>query len=337
MNLRRIIRVGWDNPIPLLGCIAFGVIDRGTNVIQVRPISICNLSCIYCSTDAGPRSRRRLSEYIVELDYLYEWVYRIARFKGFRRLEIHIDTVGEPATYPHLVDLIQRFSSTEGVEVVSMQSNGTLLNEKKLEELEAAGLNRLNLSIDTLDPDKARFLSGEESYDLEKVKSLAEYAAGMDNLDLLIAPVWIPGVNDSDIEDIVKYALKIGAGKKWPPLGIQKYEVHKRGRKIKGVRPMSWSRFYEELRKLEARYGVKLILSPRDFGIHYRPRYPQMFRVGEKVEAKAVAPGWLRGEVLAVARGVAITVVGVDEGLVGRTVYLRIIRCKHGLYLARLA
>jgi uncharacterized Fe-S cluster-containing radical SAM superfamily enzyme len=41
-------------PIPLVGHIAFGVIDRGTNIIQVRPTSLCNLNCIFCSVDAGP-------------------------------------------------------------------------------------------------------------------------------------------------------------------------------------------------------------------------------------------------------------------------------------------
>ena len=62
--------------IPLFGCIAFGIIDRGTNVLQVRPISECPLACIFCSTDAGPYSHQRISEYMVDLGQLikaFEW------------------------------------------------------------------------------------------------------------------------------------------------------------------------------------------------------------------------------------------------------------------------
>ncbi|MCX8161915.1 MAG: radical SAM protein [Candidatus Bathyarchaeota archaeon] len=325
-----------DSRIPLIGCIAFGVVDRGTNLLQVRPTTICNLSCIYCSTDAGPRSRVRSTEYIVDPDYLYEWVLEVVRYKGSKGIELHIDTVGEPTTYPYLVDLVQKISSIDGVEVVSMQSNGILLDEGKLEDLRDAGLSRPNLSIDTLDPEKARFIAGDESYDVDRVKTVAEYAAGMDGLDLLVAPVWIPGVNDQDIPEIIEYSLRIGAGKRWPPLGIQKYEVHKRGRKPYGVKPFSWGRFYRELRRLERIYNVKLVLGAEDFGIHPRPMIPSPLTVGMKVEAEIVAPGWLRGELLAVAKGRVITVVGVGEELIGRRVYLRMIGCKHNVYLARI-
>ena len=84
-----------NEEIPLLGCIAFGIIDRGTNLLQIRPISTCPLSCIFCSTDAGPKSRIRQSEYIVPLDYIVEEFKRIVKFKGAFRIEAHIDTVGD--------------------------------------------------------------------------------------------------------------------------------------------------------------------------------------------------------------------------------------------------
>ena len=50
---------------PILGLLHIGVIDRGTNVLQVRPTTICPLNCIFCSVDAGPFSRNRWAEYIV--------------------------------------------------------------------------------------------------------------------------------------------------------------------------------------------------------------------------------------------------------------------------------
>ncbi|RLF19156.1 MAG: radical SAM protein, partial [Thermoprotei archaeon] len=222
-----LVEVEASSGIPLIGCIAYGLIDRGTNVIQIRPTSLCPLSCIFCSTDAGPKSRRRLSEYIVELDYMVEVFKKLVKYKGARDIEAHIDTVGDPLTYPRLVDLVQELSSIKGVEVVSLQTHGALLNEKILDDLDEAGLSRINLSIDSLDPDKAKLLAGTKEYDVEKVKEMAEYIARSCKMDLLIAPVWVPGINDDDIPKLIEFALKIGAGKRWPPLGIQKYVPHR--------------------------------------------------------------------------------------------------------------
>ncbi|MBS7634706.1 hypothetical protein KEJ34_04330 [Candidatus Bathyarchaeota archaeon] len=99
-----------SEPIPLIGCIAFDLIDRGTNIIQIRPITTCPLSCIFCSTDAGPKSRCRRTEYIVPLDYLIDWFKSIIAFKGERGIKAHIDTVGDPITYPKITDMVSSLS-----------------------------------------------------------------------------------------------------------------------------------------------------------------------------------------------------------------------------------
>ncbi len=333
---RPLIRIGTDVEVPLVGALAFGVIDRGTNVLQVRPTSLCPLSCIFCSTDAGPHSRHRAAEYMVDLDLMLEWVAQLARFKGSRGIEAHIDTVGEPATYPQLAELVQGLSEIPGIEVISMQTNGVLLDEAKLADLEAAGLSRINLSIHALDPELAKRLAGTDDYDLEGVLALAE-AIASSGVDLLIAPVWVPGLNDAEIPRLIELARALGAGKRWPPLGIQKYLPHKRGRKPPGVRPMSWRAFYRALRELEARYGVKLVLRPEDFGMFKAPLLPPPFSVGEVVKARVVMPGWLKGEVTAVARGRAITIVGARGLEPGMTVLARVIHVKHTIYMAELA
>ena len=330
---RPLIRVGTDVEIPLVGALAFGVVDRGTNVLQVRPTSLCPLSCPFCSTDAGPNSRHRAAEYIVDLDLMLDWVEQIVRFKGSKGIEAHIDTVGEPATYPRLVELVQGLSDIEGVEVISMQTNGVLLDESTLGELVDAGLDRINLSIHALEPGLAKEMAGTDSYDLEHVLSLAEAVAASE-ADLLIAPVWVPGVNDGEVERLIEFALRVGAGKKWPPLGIQKYLAHKRGRKPPGVKPMSWASFYRALRRLEAKYGVKLILRPEDFGMRKAPILPAPFSRGEVVKVQVLAPGWLKGEVTGEARGRAVTLVGAWGLEPGMEVLARIIKVKHTIYLA---
>ncbi|MEX0567548.1 MAG: radical SAM protein [Candidatus Njordarchaeota archaeon] len=336
---RKVLWIRREDNIPLVGCIAFGLIDRGTNTIQVRPTSLCPLSCIFCSTDAGPRSKRRQTEYLVELEYMIEVFREIVRYKGEYAIEVHIDTVGDPLTYPKIVDLVQELKSTKGVEVVSMQTHGVLLTEKILGDLSDAGLDRINLSIDALDPELAKYLSGTPEYDIEKITGLAEYIVNSTKMDLLIAPVWVPSINDAEIPKIIEFALKIGAGKKWPALGIQKYIPHKRGRKPKNIKPMTWKEFYKKLAAWETKYKTKLILSlSRDFGLHKRKMLPLKYNVGEKAIVKVVALGWLKNEVIAAGRNRSITVVRIPSEIpIGTELFVKIIQNKHNLYISKIA
>ncbi|MCX8170714.1 MAG: radical SAM protein [Candidatus Bathyarchaeota archaeon] len=326
----------FSEPIPLLGCIAFGLIDRGTNLIQIRPVTTCPLSCIFCSTDAGPKSKRRRTEYIVPLDYLIGWFKRVAAFKGERNIEAHIDTVGDPLTYPMIVDLVSGLNNVKGVEVISMQTHGSTLTEKILNDLSDAGLTRINLSIDALDPDLARNLSGADWYNPSRIIDLMHHIVSNTKIDLLIAPVWIPGVNDAEIPKIIKLAKEIGAGKRFPPLGIQKYLTHKHGRKVKGIRPISWRKFYGQLKRWEDWFGIKLILSPEDFGIHRRPALSIPYRRSQIIRVKVVGPGWLRGEALAVADKFdrSVTLLNADNIPVGSKVKARILSNKDNIFVA---
>jgi len=325
-----------DSSIPLVGCIAFGLIDRGTNLIQVRPISTCPLSCIFCSTNAGPKSRIRQTEYIVPLDYLVEEFEKITAFKGRRKIEAHIDTVGDPITYPYIAELVSRISQIEGVEVVSLQTHGSILDEKMLDRLSAAGLTRINLSVDALDPELARKLADTEWYDVKKVIQLIEYITSNTSIDLLLAPVWIPTINDAEIPKIIELAKKVGAGKRFPPLGIQRYEIHKHGRKVKGVRAHSWKYFYARLREWEKEFGVKLVLRPEDFGIHKRRMLPIPYRKYETVKVRVVGPGWLRREKLAVTLNGdrTVTLVNAEEIPVEAKLKARIVVNKHNIFVA---
>ena len=326
----------------LIGHVAFGLIDRGTNVIQVRPITTCPLCCIFCSVDAGPCSRYRQAEYIVPLDLIIDWFKAIVKFKGIDDIQAHIDTVGDPFTYPYLVDLVQELSSIKEVKVISLETHGPLLNEKIIDELESAGLTRVNLSIDSLDPKLAKVLAGCEWFDIEKVKKMAEYIARNTKLDIIITPVWVPKLNDNEIPKIIEFALKIGAGKKCPPLGIQKYEVHKYGRKPKGVKPMTWREFYSKLKEWERVYNVKLVLRPEDFNIRKVRAIPLAFKLGEKVRVKVIGIGWFKGQLIGLARNRVITIVGVKEyvddisQLIGNYIKVRIVRVKDNIYVGRM-
>ncbi len=330
---RKVLYIHEALDVPLLGYNAFGLIDRGTNLIQIRGVSGCNLSCIFCSVDEGPYSRTRKLDYVVDIDYLMKWFDEVARIKG-KGLEAHLDGQGEPLIYPFRVELVQALREHPNVSVISMQSNGTLLTDKLVEELAEAGLDRVNLSIHSLDPEKAKMLMGMKSYDLDHVLEMAEALVNA-GIDVLIAPVIIFGINDDEAEAFIEFARKIGAGKRWPPLGFQNYVPYKFGRNPVIAKPVPFKEFYAWLRRLEEKTGMKpLVLKPSHFGMEKREFIPLAFRPGEIVKAEVVLPGRIEGEMLAKARNRLIEVVGT-RAEVGDRIRVRIVRTRHGIYIGR--
>ncbi len=328
---RKVIYIHEGMDVPLLGYNAFGLIDRGTNLIQVRGVSGCNLSCVFCSVDEGPYSRTRKLDYVVDVDYLMKWFDDVARIKG-KGLEAHLDGQGEPLIYPFRVELVQALREHPHVSIISMQSNGTLLTDKLVEELAEAGLDRVNLSVHSLDPDKARMLMGMKSYDLEHVLDMAEALINA-GIDVLLAPVIIFGVNDDEAEAFIEFARKIGAGKRWPALGFQNYIPYKFGRNPTIAKLVPFKDFYAWLRKLEEKTGMRpLVLKPKHFGMEKREFIPLAFRPGEIVKAEIVLPGRIQGEMLAKARNRLIEVINTDAQI-GHRIKIRIVRTRHGIYI----
>lgn len=323
---RELVFVTKESGIPLFGHSAFGIVDRGTNLLQVRCISGCNLNCIFCSVDEGRKSRTRKTDFIVDPDYMLETLREAVVFKG-EGVELHFDGQGEPALYPYLEYLVEGASKIRGVDVISMQTNGIPLNEDRISQLEGK-MTRINLSISALSEEVAKRL--HQKYPLKKVLEVAEMIANS-RIDLLIAPVWVPGYNDEEIPRIIEFALDIGAGKRFPPLGIQKYIPYRFGRKVgKG---MPFREFYERLAHYEREYGVKLILEPEDFGIEKREAIRPPFKKGEIHSGRIVAEGRMHGEKLCVSRNWCVAVIG--DCRVGDFIKFEVLRTKDGIIVGR--
>ncbi|MEB3779028.1 MAG: radical SAM protein [Desulfurococcales archaeon] len=329
-----------DDPIPLIGHIAFGVIDRGTNVIQVRPFTGCPHACIFCSVDAGPTSRNRQTEYIVEPRWLVKWVRGIVELKG-PGIHVLLDGVGEPLSHPRIIEIIKAIRSIEGVESIAVETHGGFLSEKLVDRLERAGLDRINLSIDAVEPSIARELVGAPWYDPTRILKVAEYTLEKTRIDVVLTPVVVPGYNEGEMVKLVEWAREHGAGEKsgWPTgVLIQKYEVHRWGRKPRGVKPWSWKRFYNYLRDLEAKTGYRLIVEPWEIGFRRTRALEKPYRVGEKIKLEVIGPGLRKGELLAVDKSWlrVFTLIGRIEGLSPMTtVTARILRDKDNIYLAQ--
>ncbi len=329
---RRLYYITEESQIPLIGHTAFGIIDRGTNLIQVRPCTGCNLNCIFCSVDEG-KSKTRVTDYMVDLEYLVNEFEKVADFKRKHckdvTIEAHIDGQGEPFIYPYIEKLIKKLH--DKADIVSVQTNGTLLTKDMVRRLEGY-LDRINLSINSMDENMAKLLAGVNTYDLKHVLDVAEEIA-VSQIDLLLAPVWVPGYNDEDIRKIVEFGKKIGAGKKWKGFGIQKYVKYKFGRKPKNVRVMNFKAFYRKLYEIGEEYNEELRLYPKDFGIIKCKSLPKKFRVGEKLKLKIEMHGRLKNEMLAIARDRIIQITDTNKK-VGDIVNVKIIRNKHNIYVA---
>lgn len=327
-----------DRAFSLIGSDFIGIIDRGTNLIEVKPCTGCNLNCIFCSVDEGPYSKTRKVDYMAYPDRLIDVFKEVASHKGFNNLEAHIDAQGEPTIYPYLLDLIRGLNEIPGVEVISMQTNGTLLDKDFIKNLEKAGLTRINLSINSLDSKKAKKISGTKSYDIKNVVEIAELIVNNSKIDLLIAPVWVPRVNDEDIKETVLFAKtlleKKGETQKAPILGIQNCLRYRFGRNPKKVRFRKTESFYEHLEKLEEELDIRpLKLRKEDFGIHPRRSPLKPFRKGEVLEVRVIGLGRLPKTVLALSGERLIQVINCALPI-GKKFSVKIVRAKHNIFTA---
>jgi hypothetical protein len=285
----KVCYINKKSEIPLFGLDFIGIIDRGTNIVELKPITICNLQCRYCFVKAGDYS----TNFIVDNNYLIERVKDLIIFKGQRDIEIHIAPYGEILVYKELYNLIKNLWKIEGVERISMQTNGLLLSKSIIDNLEDLNLTRINISLNTLNQKKAEFLADCAHYDMDSLIENINYLL-KSNVDVLLAPVWFPGENDKDIEDIIKFVQnkrERGHSEKELQIGIQKYLIYKTGRKLKKIRPKSWGYFYQQLAELEEKYNIKLKLGPKDFGIKDQPLYALNLEEDQIISAKIVSQG----------------------------------------------
>src|SRR5215472_7141286 len=107
---------------------------------QIVPMRFCNLSCAYCN------EYDKVSK-PVPLDEMYRRIDHLGRL-GTAMIGI---SGGEPLTHPDLDDIIRRMRRTGAI--AGMITNGYLLNVERIERLNAAGLDHLQISIDNLEPD----------------------------------------------------------------------------------------------------------------------------------------------------------------------------------------
>ena len=158
----------------------------------------CNLRCVYCMPADGIDFRP--PEELLQDDEL-RLLVRVAAELGVRKVRL---TGGEPTVRPGLVDLVRGIAATPGIDDVALTTNGLLL-DRLAAPLARAGLCRVNVSLDTLDPEKfARITRGGRVEQVTAGIAAAE-AAGL--LPIKINAVIVRGFNDEDVVPLAGLTL----------------------------------------------------------------------------------------------------------------------------------
>ncbi|HVE83641.1 MAG TPA: GTP 3',8-cyclase MoaA [Myxococcales bacterium] len=154
----------------------------------------CNFRCAYCSPAHWAGKKDHLSP--AELQRIAQVFARM----GVRRVRL---TGGEPLIRPDILEIVQRLRAVEGLEQVTMTTNASRL-QALAAPLRAAGMDQLNISLDTLSPEAFRRISpmGELADVLAGIDAAVE--AGFPQLKLNV--VVMKGVNDGEVPALVAYA-----------------------------------------------------------------------------------------------------------------------------------
>ena len=167
--------------------------QRPINYLRISVTDRCNLRCVYCMPSGGIKLMSH------EDILTYEEICTIARAAaelGISKVRI---TGGEPLVRAGLPELIQMLAGIDTIDDISLTTNGTLLADYAV-ELKRAGLRRVNISLDTLKPDKFKRITRSGS-NLSDVLASIEAARSVGLNPVKLNMVVMSGTNDDELLD----------------------------------------------------------------------------------------------------------------------------------------
>lgn len=218
-------------------------VGRIIDYLRISVIDRCNLRCIYCMPEEGVKWTKhkeilRYEEIIRVVEILSE--------SGVRKIRL---TGGEPLIRKNIQYLIRRLKEINGIEEITLTTNGFLLNKLAM-ELKESGLHRINVSLDSLNPDKYREIT--RGGDLGVVMNGIEIAEEIGLTPVSINMVPVRGFNDDEIEEFAKLTytrpwrirfiefMPLGAKEFW---SMERYvpeeEIRERVKRISDLIPLN--------------------------------------------------------------------------------------------------
>ncbi len=172
--------------------------NRRLNYLRISITDRCNLRCQYCSP------RHQVSKLSHEDILSYEEILRLVTIAvplGISKVRI---TGGEPLVRKGVHEFIQALHQVGGICDISLTTNGVLLKDN-VDALIAAGLRRINISLDTLDPGKFKEITGVDAFDRVWEGIEKSYQAGLSPIK--INTVVLRNFNDNELEDIARLSF----------------------------------------------------------------------------------------------------------------------------------
>lgn len=171
---------------------------RHLNYLRISVTDHCNLRCVYCMPE--DMTFRPSAELLQDEEILR--LVRLFASLGVEKIRL---TGGEPTVRAGIVDLVREIARTPGIRQVTMTTNGILLS-RLARPLAEAGLQRVNISLDTLNPGKFRRLTrwGDLEDVLDGIQAAEE--AGLQPVKL--NAVVVRGYNEEDVVDLAALTLK---------------------------------------------------------------------------------------------------------------------------------
>lgn len=170
-------------------------LGRKINYLRISVTDLCNLRCKYCMPKDG--LCKKSHNEILRIEEIEEIVRQGAKI-GINKVRI---TGGEPLIRKGIIELVKKISYIDGIEDLAMTTNGILL-KKYAKELKASGLNRVNISIDSLNKDKYKKIT--RGGDIKDVIDGIKAAKDVKLTPIKLNTVLIGGFNDDEIEDFVQ-------------------------------------------------------------------------------------------------------------------------------------
>jgi cyclic pyranopterin phosphate synthase len=170
---------------------------RNIHYLRISLTDHCNLRCVYCMPEDmtfQPNAELMQDDELALLVQLFAGL-------GFDKIRL---TGGEPTIRKNVVELVRQIAHTPGIRSLSMTTNGVLL-PKLARPLAEAGLNRVNVSIDTLNPEKFRRLTRWGSLEDVWQGILAAEEAGLTPIKL--NAVVVRGYNENDVVDLARLTI----------------------------------------------------------------------------------------------------------------------------------
>lgn len=172
--------------------------ERPVFSLRISITNRCNVKCFYCHHDGIIPQRYEMTS-----DEIYR-VAKVAADIGVRKIRL---SGGEPLIREDIVEIVQKMS-TIGFKDIALTTNGTLLG-KYANQLKAAGLNRVNVSFDTLNPETYRFITKKDY--IEKAKEGIKKASKAGLYPVKVNMVVMKGLNDHEIWDMFQFCKENNA------------------------------------------------------------------------------------------------------------------------------